>query len=264
MQSHTGSLSVDFKVDSPVPRFTESLSRGLEILRCFSPSKPSLSNKEIAQLTGLPKPTVTRLTFTLLERGFLRKGADGRKFRLGSASLAIAYPLLASFQIRQLLRQQLQSIADHTGGSVALSMLDRMDMICVEACRKFTAPDFLMDIGSTAPVWAGAEGWAAIAGHAPESRDRILDAIRRNQSEKYLEHRESIQRGLDSVTTFGYCVSEHMAGSTHVNVPVRKPVNGEQMVVTCAIATSDVRPGWIEQDVGPRLVTAVQNINLLL
>ena len=245
-------------------RLTESLSRGLEILRCFSPSKPLLSNKEITLRTGLPKPTVTRLTATLLERGFLRKAADGRGFRLGSASLAVAYPLLANMSIRQLMRRQMQGVADHVGGSVGLSMLERTDMICVESCRKFNAPDFLMDIGAAAPVWAGAEGWAALAGIPPQRRAMLLEEIGRDHSAPYLAHRESIQRGIDSIVTFGYGVSHHGSGATHVSVPLRKPVNGEQMVVTCAIVSSEIRPGWVEQDVGPRLVTAVQNFSASL
>ena len=46
-------------------QFVTALARGLEILRCFQAGDPALGNQDIAERTGLPKPTVSRLTHTL-------------------------------------------------------------------------------------------------------------------------------------------------------------------------------------------------------
>ena len=43
-------------------QFVTALARGLEILRCFSRKDRELGNGDIAARTGLPRPTVTRLT----------------------------------------------------------------------------------------------------------------------------------------------------------------------------------------------------------
>ncbi|MEG4313517.1 helix-turn-helix domain-containing protein, partial [Pseudomonas sp. FIP_A4] len=43
----------------------EALSRGLEVLRAFTHGSVVLGNQDIARITGLPKPTVSRLTYTL-------------------------------------------------------------------------------------------------------------------------------------------------------------------------------------------------------
>ena len=53
-------------------QFATTLARGLEVLRCFTPLEPLLGNKEISVRTGLPKPTVSRLTYTLTKLGYLR------------------------------------------------------------------------------------------------------------------------------------------------------------------------------------------------
>src|SRR5687767_15616748 len=53
-------------------QFATTLARGLEVLRCFTPLEPMLGNKEISVRTGLPKPTVSRLTYTLTKLGYLR------------------------------------------------------------------------------------------------------------------------------------------------------------------------------------------------
>ncbi|HEX8478422.1 MAG TPA: helix-turn-helix domain-containing protein, partial [Telluria sp.] len=53
-------------LEQPADRqFVSALARGLEILRCFRPGESLLSNSEMARRTGMPKPTISRLTHTL-------------------------------------------------------------------------------------------------------------------------------------------------------------------------------------------------------
>ncbi len=52
-------------------QFVEALARGLEVLRAFAPNHALLGNQEIARATGLPKPTVSRLTYPLTKLGYL-------------------------------------------------------------------------------------------------------------------------------------------------------------------------------------------------
>ena len=61
----------DSSEDAPDRQFVVALSRGLDVLRCFRASDPMLGNQEIAARTGLPKPTVSRLTHTLTRLGYL-------------------------------------------------------------------------------------------------------------------------------------------------------------------------------------------------
>src|SRR3954468_3567984 len=85
-------------------QFATTLARGLEILRCFTPEGPVLGNKDLAAKTGLPKPTVSRFTYTLSRLGYLKADHLSSKYQLGPAVLAIGYPLLATLTLRQLAR----------------------------------------------------------------------------------------------------------------------------------------------------------------
>ena len=42
--------------------FVTALARGLDVLRCFRPGEVSLTNLDLSERTGLPKPTISRLT----------------------------------------------------------------------------------------------------------------------------------------------------------------------------------------------------------
>jgi DNA-binding IclR family transcriptional regulator len=68
------------KKAAPVDRkFVTALSRGLDVLRCFGPRDRWLANQDIAKRTGLAKPTVSRLAYTLTKLGFLRYSESTNK-----------------------------------------------------------------------------------------------------------------------------------------------------------------------------------------
>ena len=85
-------------------KFVAALARGLEVLRAFTPSEGVLGNRDIAQRTGLPKPTVSRLTYTLTKLGYLSYVARIGKYQLAPGALAIGYSTLANMRIRQVAR----------------------------------------------------------------------------------------------------------------------------------------------------------------
>ena len=64
--------------------FATTLAHGLDVLAAFRNSSGSLSNADLALHTGLSRPTVSRLTYTLAQLGYLKRDAKGR-FELGSA-----------------------------------------------------------------------------------------------------------------------------------------------------------------------------------
>jgi hypothetical protein len=52
-------------------KFVIALARGLDVLRAFTSTETLLGNQEIANRAGLPKATVSRLTYTLTKLGYL-------------------------------------------------------------------------------------------------------------------------------------------------------------------------------------------------
>src|SRR5438552_3903344 len=101
-------------------QFVETLARGLEILRAFSPHRALLGNQEIARYTGLPKPTVSPLTYTLTKLGYLTYSDRLGKYQLGAPALGLGYAVLSSMGIRQVARPHMQQLADYADASVAL------------------------------------------------------------------------------------------------------------------------------------------------
>ena len=93
------------------PSFSTTLAHGLDVLAAFrNGSGGSLSNADLAASTGLSRPTVSRLTYTLAQLGYLKRAAKGR-FELGLGILAAAYPVLSALKVRQMARPLMRSAA---------------------------------------------------------------------------------------------------------------------------------------------------------
>src|SRR5256885_11261311 len=131
-QPAAGAFSYEHEGDR---QFATTLARGLEVLRCFTPLEPLLGNKEISVRTGLPKPTVSRLTYTLTKLGYLRHNMRLGKYQLGSAVLSIGYPLLASMNVRQVARPPMKELPAHCNGSGFLGVRHRPQLALVGALR---------------------------------------------------------------------------------------------------------------------------------
>lgn len=129
------------------PDFIEALARGLRILRCFGPGVKSLGNLELAQLTGLPKSTVSRIVYTLTTEGYLRYHADTGRYSPGYGVLALGFGLLASLEVRQLARPLMEELAHETGGAVALGAFDGQAMTYVEAIHGSSALYLRLPVG---------------------------------------------------------------------------------------------------------------------
>ena len=247
-------------------QFATTLARGLEVLRCFTPLEPLLGNKEISVRTGLPKPTVSRLTYTLTKLGYLRHNMRLGKYQLGSAVLSIGYPLLASMNVRQVARPLMKELADYCSGWVSMGVRDRLNMVYVETCRSGNGITTLPDIGTSVPISQSVIGRAFLAACTPAEREAVLNQLKVKDPDAYRKYRAQIDKSLEDIRARGFCASmgelrrEHFA----VGVPMRRTVDGEIVAFNAGIPAFMVKKGQLEDDIGPRLVTMVRNIEAAL
>ncbi len=161
------------------PQFVTALARGLDVLRAFKRGDSPLGNQELAQRTGLPKATVSRLTYTLSSLGYLDYSADSAKYTLSVAALALGFTALGSMAIRDVARPHMQALANETGVSVALGARDGNAMIYVEHCRGDSPLHIGIEVGSHISLATSAMGRAYLAGLDSADRALVLDQLRR-------------------------------------------------------------------------------------
>lgn len=227
--------------DAPVKpekdrKFVEALSRGLDVLRAFSQGSVILGNQDIARLTKLPKPTVSRMTYTLTKLGYLSYNPVLEKYQLSSGVLALGYAYVSNLKVRQLAKPYMDEFARRTNMSVGLTCRDRLHMIYVENRMPPEASLLRMEIGLKLPMATTSAGRAYFAAITESGRKLLTDAlIEKYGPESWPEKKEGLDRAMEDYKTHGFCLSlgEWDRNINSAGVPVRLQ-DGTIMALTCA------------------------------
>lgn len=115
-------------------RYSQSLERGLAILRAFTPERPWLGIAEIAEQLEMSRPTTHRYASTLVALNYLEQGR-GRKYRLGMRAGDPGRSAVASTNLRLLSSALLADLRDRSGCTASLAVLDGTDIVYVERAR---------------------------------------------------------------------------------------------------------------------------------
>lgn len=250
----------------PDPNFATTLAHGLSLLQCFRVDSPMLSNKELAERTGLSKATVSRLTYTLMARGLLTYDGHLRRYRLGPTALSLGYPLLASLRVRQIARPLMKALADHASGSVSLGIRDRTNMVYIETSRGHDALAFRPDIGASLPIMNSAMGRAWLAQSNAKDCAQLLEEMARLQPDRQAVHADIVEQARRDLAEKGYCISrgEWQQDVHAIAVPMRTPVDGEILVFNCGVLTGRLKGKTIEERFGRRLIEMVRQVEAVI
>ena len=243
-------------------QFVTALARGLEVLRGFAPNEQFLGNQEIAKRTGLPKPTVSRLTYTLTRLGYLKQSETRGKYALNTGVLSLGYALLANVSVRQIARPLMQALADYSQGSVAMCARDRLNMVYIESCRGKSTVTLSLGVGSHVPIATTAAGRALMAALPERERDFLLGHLRKRYPEDWPKINQGMDQALKDYRQKGFCCSlgDWQKQVNAVGVPLIEASVADMLVFTCGGPAFQLRRAKLEEDIGPRLVNLVRQV----
>lgn len=233
-----------------------ALERGLSVLQIFPPGNRHLGNAEIAEAVGLPKATVTRITFTLTKLGYLLYDTERRKYQLGPGVLSLGYNVLAQMEIRDNARPLMRELADYADASVYLAVPDDTDMVYIEACRAPTSMVIRLGVGSRVPMAQTSIGRAYLAALPLTDREVLLERIGATYPESDWPgiRKESLQAIADAenrgyAVTIGGWISE----SNSAGCAIRRADGHPLYSVNVGGLASLVNEKRIHADLAPRL-----------
>lgn len=249
----------------PDRHFVTALARGLDVLSAFRSRDRMLGNQEIARRCGLPKSTVSRLTYTLTKLGYLDHGDDGvgnQGYRLGSAVLALGSAMLARMDMRAIARPLMQELADHSQAMVSLGMRDRLSMIYVENCRSESALTLSLDVGSRIPLASTAMGRAYLAVCSESQRNELLDRVRERNPAQWPTVGAGVERALKEYAELGCCTSfgEWQKDVNAIAIAFRPPTGRAIMAVNCGGPGFNLSPDFLLREIRPLMLSLGQQL----
>jgi DNA-binding IclR family transcriptional regulator len=248
------------------PQFVTALARGLEVLRAFSQGGGLLGNQEIARLTGLPKPTVSRLTYTLTRLGYLEHVERLSKYRPGIGGLALGYNVLQTAGIRRVARPLMQQLADDVHASVSLGQRDRLEAVYIEYCHSNETVTLRQDLGTRVPIATTAMGRAFLAGLPEAERRYLFSHIERKTGAEWPQLKAGIDEALACYERHGFTLS---AGDWErtvnaVGVPIIPPDGTGILAFNCGAPAFMLPREKLIDEVGPRLAELARQVTSAL
>lgn len=151
------------------------LERYLMVLEMVAASHDGLNMTDIANLTGLPKPTVHRLTRVLLEAGALETdGGRFKSFRIGPRLWRILYLGLGRDQVANMAQVVCDELAEKLHETCFISRLGQKTIRSIARRAPDQGHRLHVLPGAQLPAHAAASAKAILAFQPEEVLQRIL------------------------------------------------------------------------------------------
>jgi IclR family transcriptional regulator, pca regulon regulatory protein len=244
------------------PDFIEALARGIDVIRAFAPDKRSMALSEVAEATGLARPTARRILLTLEELGYAR--LDGVAWTLTPRILELGTAYVHSQGLWDVARPHMEDLVRQTGESSSIAQLDGSDIVYVARVAVPKIITFAVAIGTRFPALQTSLGKVLLAALTPdEVEERLALPSRSGIQPRWNPTDEERDQHLREVRARGWALADEQlaAGIRSAAAPLR---DGEGRVVAALNVTVHAAETTVETLTEvhlPRLLTAAGRIS---
>ncbi|WP_334172034.1 IclR family transcriptional regulator [Sinomonas sp.] len=146
-------------VEAPLPPGTQTLARGLDVVRAVAHGANDL--RSVAEATGIGRSTAHRLVQLLERYGYLRVAA-GRDYALGPALIEFGFQALHQNPLPVVARPVLEELADRVQDTVHLAIVDGGEVLYLDKIEGTRGAEMRSRIGHRMPLTRTGIGKALI------------------------------------------------------------------------------------------------------
>jgi DNA-binding IclR family transcriptional regulator len=191
-------------VDKPF----STLEKVINILCLFDTRHPELSAQEIAQKVGMPLSTTYRYLKVLLNKQLLSKD-ESNKFFPGLAIVKLGLVAAERISVIDIAHPHLKALAASCLETVALTVLDGLGLICIDAIESPRPVKLSVRKGSVLPLYAGSPGKAVLAFTDQSFIDRVIETTGLVKLGKNtITDRDDLERQLALIRRLGFSESD--------------------------------------------------------
>jgi IclR family acetate operon transcriptional repressor len=239
--------------------------RTFSVLDALVEGAPQATLGQIAQRSGLPKPTVHRILAALVKLGFARNGGDG-SYLLGSQALRLAGRVLSSVDYAGHAGPALRALQEHTGETIHFAILSGSHATYVEKLEGRRPYRMASRVGMGLPLHSTAIGKAILAHLAPDERAallRRLDLVRLTPNT--ISDIPKLEAELAIIRQQGYSIDEeeNEEGIRCVGAPVF--ARGGRVIGSLSVSAPAFQLSAEEaRRLAPHVITAAREVSLSL
>lgn len=246
-------------------RFAQSLARGMCVLRAFRPDDGPLGNQELASRTGLSKATISRLTFTLAQLGYLERLHALEKYRLGAGVIALGNTAHATLPFLDGAAPRMQEMADELQALVAIAIPDGQGMLMTHSWCPHDSSTSWLRTGTWIPMKRSSVGLAYLASINTRDRHHLIRTRLTNSTEEMSRLYDEVEEARSSLSTNGYVPSFGRWNTSlyAVATPLRSPRLGAPYIFFSGMPADAIEPPFLTKVIGPQLARRVSQLGLM-
>ncbi|MBE0593587.1 MAG: helix-turn-helix domain-containing protein [Burkholderiaceae bacterium] len=241
---------------------SRSLERGLALLRAFRQGGPALTNADLAERVGLPRPTVSRLTRSLVDSGFLSFDFEQRAYRLTPVYLSLALVYRDDFPELDLALPAMRAVAEGEEINVGLAVPDQHDMVYLASVRRGRRGLFRRIVpGSRRPIETTSLGLCYLDALDASSRARLLGHIESKYPDTDTTVMARIARSRSELASLGYCLADWHDGMVAMATSLAAP---DRSIYALNVSFSSPNPASTARQAaryGPMLLDLAKTIS---
>ena len=158
------------------PDNSSALGKGVTVLSAILNAAKPPSLNDLAEITGLPRPTVFRVVKQLEETLLVTRNPIGDRYVVGPNLMALATDALAAYSRSSPVHAILNGLVQEVGETCNLGVLDRDSIIYLDRVECAWPLRLQIGIGSKVPLHATAIGKLLLAHLPSRTRKRIIGA----------------------------------------------------------------------------------------
>lgn len=240
----------------------QSLERGLLVIQAFSHKKQTLTITEASKITGLSRPTVRRILLTLENLGFAESANN--VFSLTARILSLGYAYLSSSNIWSLAHPFMSKLAEKTGESCSISILDQSDIIYVARVSTKRIMSINLDVGSRLPAYATSMGHVLLANLPKDQLEKYIDTLDFEKfTNKTIDSKEQLLHILEGTReqNWGGVDQQFEEGLRSIAVPIRNRNGKVIAAINCSTHAGRITKEVLENDFLPLLQDCAEKIS---
>ncbi|MEU6148082.1 IclR family transcriptional regulator [Streptomyces sp. NPDC047081] len=246
--------------------YIAAIGRALAVLDTFSPQRPELTLRDMAEAAKVSQPSALRIGYTLVQAGYLVKNPLTKGYRLGPKAISVGMATLNSLTLPELAEPYLIDLRNRTQETVKLAIHHGPTVVFVSRVPSLLHPPGAHYVGSSLPIHASGLGRAILA-HLPE--ETALQLIEKSAEARLTAKtptKAQARRELAQIRKRGYAINDQ--STTVENRAVAAPLLDATGVpagaINLSMSAQRITMADMEKRMAPLVMETAQAISAVL
>ena len=227
---------------------TQSVTRALAILSCFSDEEPELRVIDFTRKLALTQSNVSRLLNTMVSIGYVVRDESTGYYRLGPEIVSLGSIALNNYEIRKQAMPELYELEKRSGLDSNLAVIEGDSIFYLAHVDSYDSPRMYTFVGHRNPLHCTAIGKVLLA-HLPLTEARAhLNKPLHAYTENTITEPEQIEKHLEAIKKQGYAMEweELKLGRACIAAPIFDRTGKVAAGISVSGVVSKFKPEQVE------------------